>query len=133
MFVIDGLSDGTSAWETARALSRAMLAWSMILGLLGLAQTRLDYDGPVRRYLTEAIYPYYIAHRTIIIAAGFWLKQAGAQPELAFSVILLTAVFGCALTYEIARRVNWLRPLLGLKSAPLATKSAKRITEVQRT
>ncbi|WP_421837420.1 hypothetical protein [Novosphingobium sp.] len=71
MFALHGLSDGTFAWETARALSRAILAWSMILGLLGLAQTRLHYDGPVRRYLTEAIFPYYIAHQTIIVAAGF--------------------------------------------------------------
>ncbi|WP_421837419.1 hypothetical protein [Novosphingobium sp.] len=47
-------------------------------------------------------------------------------------MILLTTVFGCALTYEIARRVNWLRPLVGLKAAPLATKSAERLTEVQR-
>lgn len=133
MFAVHALSDGTSAWETARALSRAMLAWSMILGLLGFGQIRLHYDGPVRRYLTEAIFPYYIAHQTIIVAAGFWLKQIGAQPEMGFGVILLTTVFGCALTYEIGRRVYWLRPLLGLKSAAVATQSAKPIAEVQRT
>ena len=94
MFAWHGLSDGTPVWEAARPLTRAVLAWSAILGLLGFAQTRRYHDGPVRRYLTEAIFPYYIAHQTIIIAAGFWLKQAGAQPELAFGVILLTTVFG---------------------------------------
>lgn len=71
----------------------------------------------MRRYLTEAIFPYYIIHQTIIVAAGFWLRQAGAGNELAFVVILLTTLFGCALTYEIARRIGWLRPLLGLKRA----------------
>lgn len=133
MLAAHALSDGTSAWETARALSRAVLAWGMILGLLGFAQTCLHFDGPVRRYLTEAIFPYYIAHQTIIVAAGFWLKQGGVQSELAFGVILLTTVFGCALTYEIGRRVNWLRPLLGLKPAPVVTQSAKQFAEVQRT
>lgn len=111
-----GLSDGTLMWETARLLARAVLAWSATLGLLGFAQMRLHHDGPVRRYLTEAIFPYYIAHQTIIVASGYWLKQAGVQSELAFGAILLTTVSGCALTYEIARRVHWLRPLVGLKT-----------------
>jgi glucans biosynthesis protein C len=124
MFAAHGLSDGTPMWDTARLLARAVLAWTAILGLLGFAQLRLHHDGPVRRYLTEAIFPYYIAHQTIIVAAGFWLKQAGAQPELAFGAILLTTMFGCALTYEIARRVNWLRPLLGLKASPIAARPA---------
>ena len=117
MFTAHALSEGTPIWETARSLARAVLAWTAILGLLGFAQLRLHRDGPVRRYLTEAIFPYYIAHQTIIVAAGFWLKKAGAQPELAFGVIVLTTIFGCALTYEVARRVGWLRPLLGLKAA----------------
>lgn len=131
MFAAHGLSDGTPMWETARSLARAVLAWSAILGLLCFAQMRLHHDGPVRRYLTEAIFPYYIAHQTIIVAAGFWLKQAGAQGELAFGVILLTTMFGCALTYEIARRVNWLRPLLGLKALPVVTQPAGWITKAR--
>jgi glucans biosynthesis protein C len=124
LFIVHGLSDTAPAWETARAVARSLLAWSAILGLLGFAQTRLHHDGPVRRYLTEAIFPYYIAHQTIIIAAGFWFKQAGAQPELTFGVILLTTMLGCAATYEIARRVGWLRPLLGLKPLPRAARTA---------
>jgi len=115
MFAAQGLGDGSGGWDTARALFRAVLAWSAILGLLGFAQTRLHHDGPVRRYLTEAIFPYYIAHQTIIVAAGFWLRQAGAGNELAFGVILLTTILGCVLTYEIARRIDWLRPMMGLK------------------
>lgn len=132
LFTVHGLSDGTLVWDTARACARSVLAWSAIIGLLGFAQARLHHDGPVRRYLTEAIFPYYIAHQTIIVAAGFWLKQAGAEPELAFGVILLTTILGCALTYEIARRVRWLRPLLGLKPWAVATQPSDWITKVQR-
>lgn len=131
MFAAHGFGDGTPAGETARPLARAVVAWSTILGLLGFAQTRLHHDGPVRRYLTEAIFPYYIAHQTIIIAAGFWLKQTGAGNALAFGVILLTTMLGCALTYEIARRVSWLRPLLGLKPQPASTQAASWITKVK--
>lgn len=132
LFTVHGLSDATPVWDIARACARSVLAWSAIIGLLGFAQTRLHHDGPVRRYLTEAIFPYYIAHQTIIVAAGFWLKQVGAQPELAFGVILLTTILGCALTYEVARRVNWMRPLLGLKPSPVAAQPSDWITKVQR-
>ena len=131
MFAVHGLTDGTPIWEAARLLARSVLAWSAILGLLGFAQIRLHHDGPVRRYLTEAIFPYYIVHQTIIIAAGFWLKQARAQPELAFGVIILTTIFGCGLTYEVARRVNWLRPLLGLKASPFARQPAGWISKAR--
>ena len=130
-FTIECLRDGTFGWDIARACSRSILAWSAILGLLGLAQTHFHRDGPMRRYLTEAIFPYYIAHQTIIIAAGFWLKQSGAGNALSFGVVLLATLLGCALTYEIARRVNWLRPLLGLKRSSTAKQPAGAGTEAR--
>lgn len=106
---------------TVRAGARGLLAWSAILGLLGLARLHLSYDSPVRRYLTEAIFPYYIAHQTIIVAVGFWLKHAGVGAAGEFMAILIATIAGCALTYEIARRVNWLRPFFGLKRRPSAS------------
>lgn len=110
--------DSTGSLELARVLARSVLAWSAILGMIGFARLRLNHDGPVRRYLTDAIFPFYIAHQTIIVAAGFWLKQAGAGLALSFGVMLLTTLLGCLATYEIARRVRWLRPVFGLKPLP---------------
>jgi hypothetical protein len=118
LFTVHGAGDGMAGENVARAMARAVLAWTAILGLLGFAQARCHRDSPVRRYLTEAIFPYYIAHQTIIVAVGFWLKQAGTPNGLAFGVILLATLFGCALTYEAVRRIGWLRPLLGLKPLP---------------
>lgn len=131
LFMVHGLSDGTFPWDIARACARSVLAWSAIIGLLGFARTRMHHDGPARRYLTEAIFPYYIAHQTVIVAAGFWLKQAGVQPGLAFGVMVLTTIMACALTYEIARRVSWMRPLLGLKPSPAAAQPSDRMTKAE--
>ncbi|MGQ5702577.1 acyltransferase family protein [Sandaracinobacteroides sp. A072] len=114
-----------AAEAVALPVSWAILAWSMILGLLGLlglAQSRFHHDGPVRRYLTEAIFPYYIVHQTIIIAVGFHLKQAGVGPSMEFAGILLSTLLGCGLAYELARRTSWLRPFLGLKSVAIRTR-----------
>ncbi|HJS40941.1 MAG TPA: acyltransferase, partial [Sphingomicrobium sp.] len=79
------------------------------------ARAHLNFDGPARRYLTEAIFPYYIAHQTIIVLAGYWLLplDLGAGPQ--FAILIAATVAGCALTFEAGRRIGWLRPLIGLK------------------
>ena len=96
-------------------LARSIQAWGLIIGLLGFARSHLHHDGPVRRYLTEAIFPYYIAHQSIIVLVGFWLipMKLGAVTE--FAIILTATVVGCTATYEIGKRLAWLRPLIGLK------------------
>jgi glucans biosynthesis protein C len=107
----------------AKAATRAVLAWGAILGLLGMARQYLHTDGPARRYLTQAIFPYYIVHQTIIVVAGYHLKGLGLGSGIEFVVILSATILGCALTYELARRVHWLRPILGLKGLTRPSKS----------
>jgi peptidoglycan/LPS O-acetylase OafA/YrhL len=99
----------------AARLARSVQAWAAILALLGLAQRHLHSDGPARRYLTEAIFPWYIAHQTIIVLTGHWLRPHGLAPAAEFAIILFATLAGCAATYEIARRIGWLRPLMGLR------------------
>lgn len=96
----------------------AIQAWGAILALLGLAQRHFHRDGPARRYLTDAIFPYYIIHQTIIVLVGFWLKPLELGPGMEFAILVAVTVTGCAATYEIARRIGWLRPLMGLKPRP---------------
>ncbi len=109
-------------------LARSIQAWGLIVGLLGFARLRLHNDGPVRRYLTEAIFPYYIAHQSIIVLAGFWLipMQLGAMAE--FAIILAATAIGCAATYEIGKRIAWLRPLIGLKPMPKRSAREGRVS-----
>ena len=64
---------GLPVWAGFGIVTLVLFIAAAILGLLGFAQTRLNHDSHVRRYLTEAIFAYYIAHQTIIVAAGFWL------------------------------------------------------------
>lgn len=105
-------------------VARSVQAWGLIIGLLGFARAHLNFDGPARRYLTEAIFPYYIAHQTIIVMAGFWLLPLQLGPTRELAIILAATLVGCALTYEIGRRIELLRPFIGLKSG--ATPPAAR-------
>jgi hypothetical protein len=104
-------------WLAAVRGLRSAHMWGAIVALLALARLRLDRDGPARRYLTEAIFPYYIAHQTIIVVVGHALAGRGLGPAAEFAILLAATVAGCAATYEVARRVRLLRPLLGLKPA----------------
>ncbi|MBX9706444.1 MAG: acyltransferase family protein [Caulobacteraceae bacterium] len=117
MFGLHGAALGTMAAELVEIGARSILAWTAILGLVGLARAHLHYDGPARRYLSEAIFPFYIAHQTIIVLVGYSLKQMQVGPAVEFAGILVATVLGCLATFEIARRVPFLRPLLGLKFA----------------
>ncbi len=95
--------------------SRIWYAWAVIVALLGLARRFLYRPGPALRYLTAAVFPYYILHQTIIITVGFTLTghMPGAWSE--FAVIVAATVAGCAVLYEgLIRRVRILRPLFGV-------------------
>jgi peptidoglycan/LPS O-acetylase OafA/YrhL len=98
-----------------RRVARTIQAWGLIVGLLGFARVHLNFDGPARRYLTEAIFPYYIAHQTIIVLTGYWLLPLGLDAAAEFAILITATVAGCVLTFEAGRRIGWLRPLIGLK------------------
>ncbi|MEM8696465.1 MAG: acyltransferase family protein [Pseudomonadota bacterium] len=111
-----GLAESRPLLPLTRALIVAFYFWSAIVVLLGLARRFFNRDSKVLRYLTEAIFPYYILHQTIIVIAGFHLTHAALGPWPEFLSLVLITAGGCALLHEYCiRRVDWLRALFGLK------------------
>jgi glucan biosynthesis protein C len=97
------------------AAIRALQAWTMILALFGFARKHLRHDSSVRRYLTDAIFPFYIIHQTAIVIAGFYLDRIGLPLWFEASLLISITFASCWLGFEIARRIAFLRPLFGLK------------------
>ena len=94
----------------------AMQAVFLILALIGFARRYLaDADGPVRRILTEAIFPFYIVHQTIIVVAAYNLNRLHLPAALEASILIAVTIAGCWLTYIVASRISFLRPLFGMK------------------
>ena len=128
-----GLSVLWASWETQSAdagmqwiiwparMARILYAWLAILSLLALAQRYLNRPGRALTYLTEAVFPWYILHQTLIVMAGFWLTRQGLGVWSEFTLLVLATLGGCALLHELViRRTGWLRPWFGLKpKAPL--------------
>ncbi|MEQ9316591.1 MAG: hypothetical protein RLN72_12125, partial [Henriciella sp.] len=125
-----GLSLLWASWETLYAepawqaviwparMARLFYAWLAILSLLALAQRFLNRPGPALRYMTEAVFPWYILHQTITVVAGYWLTRQGLDLRTEFTLVVLATIGGCALLHEfLIRRIGWLRPWFGLKPA----------------
>src|SRR3546814_20255286 len=69
--------DDVSAPEWLRNAVRVVHAieqWSAIVAVLGFGARHLTRDSQLLRTLTEAVFPFYIAHQTIIVVAGPHLK-----------------------------------------------------------
>jgi len=103
-------------------IGRIVFAWTIILTLLAAARRWLNRDGPVRRYLTAAVFPWYILHQTIIVATGFAIRDAGFGVWTEFAIILTATFAGCMLGFEALRRIPVLRLVMGMKAlAPAVT------------
>ena len=96
----------------------AAFQWGCIVAILGFGRRRLSRDAPARRYLTEAVFPFYIVHQMTIIATDTAIRDLGLPAWQEAAVAIAATAASCVLTYEIVRRVWWLRPLFGLKREP---------------
>jgi glucan biosynthesis protein C len=100
-----------------RAAMGAML-WAMVIVLLRLADTLLNRDHPWRARLSEAVFPFYIIHQTIIVVLAFALLPRGMSSGADFVILLCGTVAGCWLFYRLGDLVPAIRPLIGLKARP---------------
>ncbi|MBQ5948034.1 acyltransferase family protein [Massilia sp. ST3] len=101
-----------------------LCTWSAIVAACGFARRHLDRDGPARRYLTEAVFPVYIAHQTLIVVLAHAFKPLRLAPGLEALVLAVLTIGGCFALFEAVRRVRMLRPLFGL--APLRAHAGAR-------
>lgn len=92
----------------------AAYQWLATVAVLGFAARWLGRDSVLRRYLTGAIFPYFLVHQTAIIAIAVALRDAGLSPLTEAALVTAATVAVCALSYEIVRRIAWLRPLFGV-------------------
>lgn len=113
-----GNSDMQPAFACLLRASHAVMGWAMIVALIGIAGRYLNHDHPVRPMLTEAVFPFYIIHQTIIVLVGWWVLRFALPPALEFIILVTTTVGGCWYFYRIGRAVGWLRPWIGLRRIP---------------
>jgi peptidoglycan/LPS O-acetylase OafA/YrhL len=91
-------------------------AWSCILTLLGFGQRFLNRESRLLRYLTGAIFCYYVLHQTITVVAGYYLTEYQLGVVVESVLVLATTVAGCVFGYEVIRRIPIVGILFGVHS-----------------
>ncbi len=91
--------------------------WCAVLAALGFGRRLLDIDSPARAYLTEAVFPMYIVHQTLIIVFAKSLSAWAITPALEFVLLIALSCAASLACFELVRRVNGLRTMFGLKSS----------------
>jgi glucans biosynthesis protein C len=113
--------DGTPPPEALRYLQRVVWAvqqWCAIIAVLGFARQLRPTDSPVLRYLSQAVFPVYILHQTLIIVIAWQLRPLALATPVEGPLLVVGTLAGCFVGYELVRRVALLRPLFGLKRGP---------------
>jgi hypothetical protein len=70
----------------------------------------------MRRLLTQAIFPFYLIHQTIIVVAGFYLDDMQSPLWIKAPLQVGTTLLGCWLFFDLGRRVPRLRVWISLPS-----------------
>ncbi|HRD29797.1 MAG TPA: acyltransferase family protein, partial [Caulobacter sp.] len=93
--------------------------WSAIAAILGFGSRHLrGADGPLLRYLTDAVFPCYLAHQTLLVIAVRLVKPIDLPAPVEAAILVSATLGGSLLVYELARRSGPLRPLWGLRRHP---------------
>jgi len=111
-----------SQWKPLMRTVYCLCQWAPILTVCGFGLRHLNFDSAKRRYLTEAVFPVYILHQTLIVSMAHWLKPVRLAPAtegLILVVLTFTISFGI---FEVVRRIAVLRPLFGL--GPLTSQTS---------
>ena len=120
------LPEDTSGWLEALSLAITYLnRWLWLLTVMAWAFAYLNRPSRRLAYATEAVYPWYILHQTVIIVAGVNLARLSLGPVLEPLLVVAMTIAACFLLHEfVIRRSRWLRPFFGLSAGSSASRSS---------
>jgi len=94
----------------------ALESMCWMLAIIGFGSLHLNKPSRYLSYFSDAVYPVYIIHMTVLFALLYFIIPL-ALPAMLKLGMLVTGTFGISLLlYEfVLRRVKWIRPLFGMK------------------
>ena len=123
----DALPD-PSLQLTALNLLGALASWLVIVGALGYGRRYLDRTSPALPYLSEASYPVYLLHQTVIVIAAYYVVDLAAAEPLQWLTLMVVSVAGTFALYEVVRRTRVTRWAFGMKPARSRVNRKARVT-----
>jgi glucans biosynthesis protein C len=94
----------------------ATMQWAALVAAFGFAQKLFNVDYPLRQRLTEAVFPVYIFHQTVLIVVSQIMLPWQWAPAVEGPVLVGATLVLSYAGYEAVRRVGFLRPWFGLRN-----------------
>lgn len=109
--------EGSVLIRTVVSFNGLALTWFSVLATVGYGYRYLNVNKPSLPHLTQAVYPFYILHQTVIVLLGYWLlKHADLGVWGGFWTISLASGALCIGVYWfLIRPIKPLRFVFGLK------------------
>ncbi len=86
-----------------------------ILSVFAFGYKYLNRPSKTLTYLSQAAYPVYILHMVFLYVGSIWIFKLDINVQLQFVLVLFITLAGCFATYEVIRRLKWLRLFFGMK------------------
>jgi len=93
----------------------SLYGWLAVLTILGLGNHYLNFRNKWTNYLSVSSFPVYIFHQTWIIAVAYFIILTIDNVPLQMSLILLASSLLTYATYELFKRMPYIRFLFGIK------------------
>ncbi|MEO8383972.1 MAG: acyltransferase [Betaproteobacteria bacterium] len=98
---------------------RNLYIWTALCTILGWGYVMLNRPFRWLPWATQAVYPWYILHQSLIVLLAFWLVPMKLGPVVEPLLVGFGTVAGCWLiTSGLVKRNQWLRACFGLKPIP---------------
>lgn len=102
------------------AMSAESTMW--IFTVFGFAYTYLNYPSKTLHYLSQGAYPIYIIHMVFLYLGSALILPIDVPVYFKFILLVIFTFTGSFTSYEIIRRIHFLRPLFGLQKQVLKKK-----------
>ncbi|MDZ7957786.1 MAG: acyltransferase [Aulosira sp. DedQUE10] len=113
-----GYSWGYIAYQMFRGCN----SWCWVIALVALGQRYLTFNHSILQYASQASYPFYLLHQTVLVAIAFYVVQWHLGIAAKFAIISTATFVVTGILYEVfVKRLNITRFLFGLKpsSSPI--------------
>jgi glucans biosynthesis protein C len=111
----DGWPDG-SPLDIGFSLFEQANTWIWVLALLGAGRALLSRPAPGLAYASEASFPFYVLHQTVIVAVAYVVVGWELAVWQGFTIVAVTSLALTLAAYELlVRRTNPTRFLFGMR------------------
>jgi len=97
-------------------------AWSVVV--FGYGAALLNRPSRLLTYCNRAVYPFYIAHQTITVLAGYFIIDSNWPVVWKFAFLLAVTFAGSWILFELVKRYSFTRIIFGIKKKKLKQKNS---------